>query len=231
MPPTLSHLLLALAFGITGHLSYLCYTPPSGAPSKPYTTDRFHFIANLHTYRNNLLLKVLMVPAFTLQILLILFPSQGSNLCRNPDLLNPALFTWSFRFILYLLSIAAFGGLRLAAYRHLGTNFTFTLAVPKKLVTTGVYKYVQHPSYTALIGVSSASLFFLARLDGIAACVLPAWMVVAGLSEVGAMVGLGLQIVGLRMRITDEEEMMKGEFGAEWERWHARTKRVLPGLI
>ena len=41
--------------------------------------------------------------------------------------------------------------LRSAAYRQLGANFTFHLAVRRehKLVTTGLYSFVRHPSYTA----------------------------------------------------------------------------------
>jgi protein-S-isoprenylcysteine O-methyltransferase Ste14 len=30
----------------------------------------------------------------------------------------------------------------------LGQNFTFRLAKPKTFITSGMYRYVQHPSYT-----------------------------------------------------------------------------------
>jgi protein-S-isoprenylcysteine O-methyltransferase Ste14 len=60
--------------------------------------------------------------------------------------------------------------MRLKSYSGLGKEFTFTLAVPKKLVTSGVYSWVQHPSYVGLIGLRIADSFFVQRLDGVTVC-------------------------------------------------------------
>jgi protein-S-isoprenylcysteine O-methyltransferase Ste14 len=35
----------------------------------------------------------------------------------------------------------------------------------------------------------------------------------------------------LRLRILDEEDMLRGEFGEEWERWHRKTARLIPGIF
>ena len=37
--------------------------------------------------------------------------------------------------------------IRLIAIRTLGKDFTFNLKIPSKIVTTGLYKYIRHPSY------------------------------------------------------------------------------------
>jgi len=41
----------------------------------------------------------------------------------------------------------------------------------------------------------------------------------------------GVAILGMRTRIMDEEKMMKETFGKEWEVWHAKTKRFIPGVF
>jgi protein-S-isoprenylcysteine O-methyltransferase Ste14 len=32
-------------------------------------------------------------------------------------------------------------------------------------------------------------------------------------------------------RVKEEEMMLKSTFGKEWEVWHAKTKRFVPGLF
>ena len=41
-------------------------------------------------------------------------------------------------------------------------------------------------------------------------------------------IGMG---IALRMRILDEEAMLKEEFGDEWLRWHEKTARLVPGVF
>jgi protein-S-isoprenylcysteine O-methyltransferase Ste14 len=31
-------------------------------------------------------------------------------------------------------------------------------------------------------------------------------------------------------RVREEEEMLKKTFGKEWEEWHGRTARLIPGI-
>lgn len=45
------------------------------------------------------------------------------------------------------------------------------------------------------------------------------------------MVRSALMVLATVRRIKDEEVMMRREFGEEWERWHARTKRLVPGVL
>ncbi|KAF2803151.1 uncharacterized protein BDZ99DRAFT_576404 [Mytilinidion resinicola] len=150
-------------------------------------------------------------------------------LCPNPNGPNPALLAWSPQSAVYLATIIIFCSLRLGAYRNLGSSFTYMLTVPKNgLVTTGIYRYVQHPSYVAYF-ISTVGVVLLTwRVDGAAACwVRPG----TGLWVANAVfnVGYGMALFfGFGVRVRDEEKFLKGQFGREWEAWHQKTARFVP---
>ena len=63
-------------------------------------------------------------------------------------------------------------------------------------------------------------------------CWLPRWAVQAKWAwrALACLLGYGvIRMTGKRVR--EEEVMLKGTFGKEWEDWHARTKRFVPGLF
>ena len=64
---------------------------------------------------------------------------------------------------------------------------------------------------------------------GSAGCWLPS-AAVEWMGVVLAVLG-GIAVWGLSVRVRDEEEMLKREFGREWEVWHGRTKRFVPGVF
>lgn len=99
------------------------------------------------------------------------------------------------------------------AHRDLGTNWSPTLEVREnhRLIQEGVYRKVRHPMYT--------SLLFFAIGD---ALVLPNG--IAGPAYLVAMV------VMVALRLPNEERMMVDTFGAEYEAYRARTKRLMPGV-
>jgi protein-S-isoprenylcysteine O-methyltransferase Ste14 len=116
----------------------------------------------------------------------------------------------------YAAGIVCFAlGLRLFRRSHadLGTNWSVTLQTREghTLVTRGVYERIRHPMYTALLLYSVGQ-----------ALVLPNWLV--GPSYIAAM---GLLVA---FRIGPEERMMREEFGAQYEEYAARTKRLVPGV-
>lgn len=126
--------------------------------------------------------------------------------------------------------------LRLLAYHQLGKNFTFRLNKPSELFTGGLYSYVQHPSYTTLFVIAAASVSFWGRIDGVAACYLPAAVVTAsvrgvGLSEWIAVCAMAVVGATMVVRIRDEESMLKNAFGKEWVNYHRRTRRLVPGVF
>jgi protein-S-isoprenylcysteine O-methyltransferase Ste14 len=99
------------------------------------------------------------------------------------------------------------------SHADLGTNWSITLEVREghRLVTKGVYRLVRHPMYLALF------LYSLGQ-----ALVLPNW--VAGPSY---LVAFGLLFA---LRVGPEEHLMREEFGAEYDAYAARTKRLVPGV-
>jgi protein-S-isoprenylcysteine O-methyltransferase Ste14 len=99
------------------------------------------------------------------------------------------------------------------SHADLGVNWSITLEVLEKhrLVTQGVYRWVRHPMYGALLLYSVGQ-----------ALILPNY--VAGLSS-GVTMAL---LVALRMR--PEERMMLEEFRNDYQEYMAVTKRLVPGI-
>lgn len=148
--------------------------------------------------------------------------------------LNTRLITWSAATCIPLgLILCAGVPLRLLSYTSLGSNFTFTLAEPDHLKTTGMYRYVQHPSYTGLVLLMFATVALLGRVDGVLSCwIPPSWYkAVRNAWWVTAPVAFGISLFGLWVRVGEEERMMGSTFGAEWEEWHASTARFVPWIF
>ncbi len=109
--------------------------------------------------------------------------------------------------------VAAIASLTMFRLTHkaLGKMWSISLQLKQdhKLITTGVYRWLRHPMYTAfwLMAVAQALL-------------LPNW--VAGLS---GLLGFGTLFF---LRIGPEEAMMEQAFGDEYRAYKARTKRIIP---
>ncbi len=99
-------------------------------------------------------------------------------------------------------------------HRELGRNWSVTLEIREKhaLVTTGVYRRLRHPMYSAFW------LWALAQ-----ALLLPNW--IAGPA---GLVGFGTLFF---LRIGREEQLMAETFGDEYRRYAASTHRVIPGVF
>ena len=99
------------------------------------------------------------------------------------------------------------------SHADLGTNWSITLEVREqhRLVTVGVYRLVRHPMYLGLMLYSAGQ-----------ALVLPNW--IAGPSYLAAF---GLLCA---LRLGPEERLMLDQFGADYEAYRARTKRLVPGV-
>jgi protein-S-isoprenylcysteine O-methyltransferase Ste14 len=99
-------------------------------------------------------------------------------------------------------------------HRDLGRFWSVTLEVrdSHRLITSGVYRYVRHPMYSA---------FFLWALAQ--ALLLPNWIAgLAGLAGFGTLFFL---------RVRREEQMMEAIFGDAYRSYAARTRRVVPGIF
>lgn len=150
---------------------------------------------------------------------------EGSRTGTQPHLYISPLFLIGS--ILLILGAA----IRQTCYVYLGRMFTFQLALLKehKLVTSGPYAVVRHPSYTGFIlVVHGLALVHLTPGSYVAEC---------GLLELWwgrALIGLGcaaavyLQIAVVR-RTGREDEVLRKEFGETWDAWAIRTPyRLVP---
>ncbi|KAK5652163.1 hypothetical protein OQA88_10805 [Cercophora sp. LCS_1] len=233
--PSLPQLLLALTLLISSIGSHYAFTPPSPSSEPPPSpTDILGRASRLSRPSLPLPLTSLITFLLSLHLALLVLtqPSPPPSLLRNAraNRLNPSLLTWTrHTTIPLLLNIFIGVPLRLISYGTLGSNFTFTLAQPTELKTDGIYKYVQHPSYTGLMACFPV-LMMLWRVDG----VLASWIPVGWYSKTRRVLnGLGPVWVGwmvflIGTRVVQEEQMLREKFGAEWEVWHRGTARFVP---
>jgi protein-S-isoprenylcysteine O-methyltransferase Ste14 len=85
-------------------------------------------------------------------------------------------------------------------------------AGPEVLVTRGVYAWIRHPIYLALLAMLLAT--------GLLTSVSP-----------GLAVAIVMYLVGSELRIASEEEELAARFHAEYEQYRLRTRwRYFPGL-
>jgi len=133
----------------------------------------------------------------------------GLQLSRQPDGRisgDPDTVIWTGLVVLWVGL-----GLRLLAILWLGRLFNASVVIQRghRLVTSGPYRLVRHPSYTGAL-IAAVGL-------GVA---LGHWTSVAAFA-----VGW---LVGLAYRIPVEEAAMRRAFGRQYEEYSARTRRLIP---
>jgi protein-S-isoprenylcysteine O-methyltransferase Ste14 len=113
-----------------------------------------------------------------------------------------------------IVLIAAGLAIRIWAVVSLGRFFQYQIEIQAghRVVTTGPYRYVRHPSYT---GISLVVLGFAFGSGDVLS--LPAVLVLNGL--------------GLFVRIRAEEKQLVAALGAEYEEFAAHRKRFIPGVL
>lgn len=173
----------------------------------------------------------------------------------SPRELASALLDQPTTLFIFVTLLALSAAVRAWCYRSLGNQFRFQVSIQERhrLVTSGPYAFVRHPSYLAMYGVYIGSTGVLAsRGTWSRECVLqaPAAAIVSALEghgELGALLEypfaeyvmlallgavLGTFVGaerGLRGRLVWEEEVLKKEFGKEWDEYARHVRwRVLP---
>jgi len=109
------------------------------------------------------------------------------------------------------LAIMVLGmALRFSAILTLGRYFTFVVMVggDQRVIDTGLYRWVRHPSYTGSLLIVAGALLATTSLAALAG-VLPV-------------------LAGLLYRIDVEERALSDQLGEEYRSYARRTKRLVP---
>jgi len=95
----------------------------------------------------------------------------------------------------------------------LGTNWSISLALREHhtLVTSGVYRSIRHPMYTAIFLTSVGQLLVTSN-----------WL--AGPFQ------LCVFTLMFFLRLGPEERMMREKFGSQYEAYMRASKRLIPGI-
>ena len=103
--------------------------------------------------------------------------------------------------------------LTMSAIRELGKQWSLEarLVEGHKLVTTGPYKHVRHPIYTAMLGKLIATGIVLSH-----------WAVL-----LGAVI---VFLIGTFIRTRFEERLLSEAFGEEFTRWRNKVPGLIPRL-
>ncbi|KAF5020228.1 hypothetical protein F66182_7745 [Fusarium sp. NRRL 66182] len=237
LPISLSQASLAATLLGSACGTYHALTPPNPSEHKaPATGDSIRglYLTSKHTTRA--IFAPLGLLALHASSLALLYPDLPTFLLRNgaENGFNADLITWSTSTAIPLAMILCVGvPLRLVPYASLGKNFTFALREPDQLKTTGIYRYVQHPSYTGIFILMGANVVLLGRMDGVLSCwVPPEWYTAfAFWSWALSPVVISAVLYGIWTRVREEEDMLKGAFKQDWENWHARTARFIPFVL
>ncbi|PIL28656.1 hypothetical protein GSI_08698 [Ganoderma sinense ZZ0214-1] len=224
------------AFAIIIAAEYITFRPPNPTP-KNVARDKFcePMLITL-TARLYPLLGVVVNPCLHLcEVATVLareFPSPLSDRVLAALLTHPANahnLAISPTFLVGLLLIVLGAAWRKRCYDALGRFFTFQLALHKehKLVTTGPYAIVRHPSYTAFLMTDLGCLMTL-MLPGSyvyeSGILQTSWVAVCVALWGAVLVGLGLAAVK-RARV--EDAVLREEFGSEWDAWARKTQYAL----
>lgn len=229
--------LLGAAMVLAIYLIDICATPPNPSLPQKDRQTKDHIGVLLGAGTRITTMRYAAIFCFMYHTLITVLPAYApeymAQVCPNAENRHPAIFEWSTTTTLALAMTYLGAAIRIMAYGGLGRLFTFHLAPPDRLVTSGVYRWIQHPSYTGLLLIVVANFMLFIRWDGLFACwisgstlaILNGWGVPTIITSVSFAAFL------LALRIRDEEEMLKRKFGKEWEGWHARTKRIIPGIL
>ncbi|KAF9500248.1 hypothetical protein BDN71DRAFT_1192510 [Pleurotus eryngii] len=130
-------------------------------------------------------------------------------------------------------SVSVFAALlRLWCFGELGNlfDFEFRIKADHRLISSGPYSYVRHPSYTGLFASYIGATIFIYSPGH--------WLRECGSSDiVGLMVtcvwffDLVICFYGVGKRLRSEDEGLRRRFGKEWEEFARRVPhRLIPGI-
>ncbi|THU95936.1 hypothetical protein K435DRAFT_966183 [Dendrothele bispora CBS 962.96] len=137
-------------------------------------------------------------------------------------------------FIISTILVVLGGTIRLNCFRALGSSFTFELSFVEgqKLIKSGPYSIVRHPSYTgAILSLTPTIVIHLSpgswvRESGILDTI---WGKVVALVWFGGMAIMAYTVV---VRIDSEEKILEKKFGQDWTDYKkAVPYKLFPGIF
>jgi protein-S-isoprenylcysteine O-methyltransferase Ste14 len=101
--------------------------------------------------------------------------------------------------------------LAMAAIKELGVQWSLQARVldDHKLVTSGVYRTVRHPIYTAMLGMLISTGLVISH-----------WLVLA--------IALIIFLAGTKIRVHLEEKLLAEAFGEDFASWRSRVPALIP---
>jgi protein-S-isoprenylcysteine O-methyltransferase Ste14 len=135
----------------------------------------------------------------------------GQFVARRAGLALPGPGWWPVALGMAVFALGLF--LRAWAVRELGRFFKFTVVVQAdhRVVDTGPYRLIRHPSYTGLLAIELGLGIMLGTWLSIPACLLP-------------------PLVAFAIRLLTEERVLARELGEPYRDYMARTRRLIPGV-
>ena len=231
--PAQASLAVAIEFAILGTVFAL--SPPNPDLEQHQGPDFVWFLAV--PFIRWLVLAPFVLLALHTCMLAYSYPDIPQNVYMNggENQLDTSLVTWSAATAIPLVLIFCVGiPFRLGAYLGLGTNFTFALREPNHLVTDGIYRYLQHPSYLGLLILGYSITILVFRIDGALSCwIPPQWYQTARDLWWWYFAPAWLVWIPFLIckRVVEEESLLMTKFGTEWENWHSKTARFIPGIF
>ena len=135
----------------------------------------------------------------------------GQFVARRAGLALPGPGWWPVALGMAVFALGLF--LRAWAVRELGRFFKFTVVVQAdhRVVDTGPYRLIRHPSYTGLLAIEFGLGIMLGTWLSIPGCLLP-------------------PLVAFAIRLLTEERVLARELGEPYRDYMARTRRLIPGV-
>jgi protein-S-isoprenylcysteine O-methyltransferase Ste14 len=156
-----------------------------------------------------------------------------SAVCASPLPSLSTISTLSPVFKLAIGMIYTGGLLRLWCYKALGVLFTFEITIRPnhKLIASGPYAIMRHPSYTgSVLQVAGVILAVLGPHGYVHECGLMStpvrWVFLVWVG------GLGYVVISLLGRGSVEDAALKKEFGVSWETYRRSVPyKFIPGVV
>ncbi|KIK61768.1 hypothetical protein GYMLUDRAFT_42811 [Collybiopsis luxurians FD-317 M1] len=137
--------------------------------------------------------------------------------------------TFDAYFVLGSFLITVGGTLRWWCYRVLGRLFTFEVSVQKdhKLITTGPYRIIRHPSYTGMLMLCAGVLIWQGGPHS--------WTRQSGVldSYGGKAIAIAYIVWSIALmyasiiRTKTEDSILSNEFGDQWKQWADKVPYLL----